>query len=274
MEAVYYLMLLLTGLGVGTVSGLLGVGGCFIMTPVQYFILTADGVDPSLAIKVAFGTNLLVVFPTALSSSARHHREGSVMWRYAAVLGAVGVPSAAAGSYTAILMPGDVLKTIFSLAIVFGALRMATARPVRKEGEPCGTMWLYAVLGMLFGFVTGLIGIGGGVLMVPLMVILLNYSMREAVATSTAVMIFTSLGGAVSYIILGLGQPGLPEYSVGYVNLIQWALLAGTSTPMAQIGARMAHRIDQESLKWIFISVILYIGLKMSGVFSALGLPI
>ena len=59
--------LLLTGIAVGFASGLLGVGGCFIMVPVQYWALTSIGVDPTIAIRIAFGTNLLVVLPTALS---------------------------------------------------------------------------------------------------------------------------------------------------------------------------------------------------------------
>ncbi|MGQ4872161.1 MAG: TSUP family transporter, partial [Candidatus Thorarchaeota archaeon] len=124
------------------------------------------------------------------------------------------------------------------------------------------------------GFVTGLIGIGGGVLVVPVMVIFLNFHMHEAVGSSTAMMIFTSLGGALSYMILGLGVAGLPEFSIGYVNLLQWVLLAGTSIPMAQVGAHIAHKINAKALKWIFIVVMIYMALKMIGVFDLLGLPI
>ena len=110
--------------------------------------------------------------------------------------------------------------------------------------------------------------------MVPLMVIFLNYHMHEAVGTSTAVMIFTSLGGAIAYMLYGLNVSGLPPYSLGYVNLLQWILLAGTSIPMAQLGVHFAHKINPKSLKWIFIIVMIYMGLKMIGVFSWLHLPI
>ena len=66
----------------------------------------------------------------------------------------------------------------------------------------------------------------------------------------------------------------LPPYSFGYVNLLQWILLAGTSIPTAQVGAHIAHKINPKSLKWIFIMIMVYMGLKMIGVFSWLGLPI
>jgi len=80
----YIIALLATGAGVGFASGLLGVGGCFIMIPVQYWIYTAIGVPADVAIKVAFGTNLLVVLPTAASGAWGHSRgkSGVVEGRY------------------------------------------------------------------------------------------------------------------------------------------------------------------------------------------------
>ena len=110
--------------------------------------------------------------------------------------------------------------------------------------------------------------------MVPVMVVILKFRIHQAIGTSTAMMIFTSIGGVLSYIIEGLGMPGLPEYSIGYVNLLQWILLAGTSVPMAQIGARTAHRLPAKQLKYVFIVVMIYMGLKMIGIFSWLHLPI
>ena len=271
---IYISALLITGALVGSISGMLGVGGCFIMVPVQFFALTAMGIDPTIAIRVAFGTNLFVVFPTALSGSLRHHKKRVVLWKHAIILGLTSVAFTFAGAWIASSLPGSILKTIFGSAILLGALRMATAHPIRVRGKPHANTLTYILLGVVFGFVTGLIGIGGGVLMVPLMVIFLNYHMHEAVGTSTAVMIFTSLGGTVAYLFYGLHTPGLPPYSIGYVNLLQWILLAGTSIPMAQVGAHISHKIRPKMLKWIFIMVMVYMGLKMIGIFSWLGLPI
>ena len=71
--------LLITGVGVGFASGLLGVGGCFIMVPVQFWALISIGVDPTIAIRIAFGTNLAVVFPTAISGAIGHNRKKAVL---------------------------------------------------------------------------------------------------------------------------------------------------------------------------------------------------
>ena len=87
-------------------------------------------------------------------------------------------------------------------------------------------------------------------------------------------MIFTSFGGVLAYMLYGLHVSGLAPYSIGYVNLLQWILLAGTSVPAAQLGAHIAHKIRPHGLKWIFITVMVYMALKMIGVFTWLGLPI
>jgi len=94
----HVLALLVTGLGVGFASGLLGIGGCFIMIPVQYWIYVSMGVEPGTAIKVAFGTNLFVVLPTAMSGSMGHHRKGAVWWKAAFVLGICGLIGAIIGA--------------------------------------------------------------------------------------------------------------------------------------------------------------------------------
>ena len=79
MQLIHILSLLVTGIGVGFASGLLGVGGCFIMVPVQFWVLASMGIDPTIAIKIAFGTNLAVVLPTALSGAIGHSRRKAVL---------------------------------------------------------------------------------------------------------------------------------------------------------------------------------------------------
>ena len=132
----------------------------------------------------------------------------------------------------------------------------------------------FILWGIPLGIVSGIIGIGGGVLMIPIMVYFLRFKMHQAVGTSTALMIFTAIGGSLSYLINGLGIQGLPPYSSGYLNWLQWILPAGCSVPLAIVGAKTAHLLTAKQLKYIFIIVVFYMGLKMIGVFSWLHLPI
>lgn len=274
MQAVQIIALLLTGIAVGFASGLLGVGGCFIMVPVQFWALKSIGVDPTLAIRVAFGTNLLVVLPTAFSGAMAHHKKGAVLWKAGVAFGIAGAIGAFGGAFIASHLPGKVLTMAFGIAIILGGLRMLTAKPPKIDEDPSNNLIDFILWGVPLGVVSGIIGIGGGVLMIPIMVFFLKFKMHQAVGTSTALMIFTAIGGALSYGVNGLGVVGLPPYSTGYLNWYQWIILAGVSIPWAVVGANTAHLLPAKQLKYIFIAVMFYMGLKMCGVFAWLNLPI
>lgn len=274
MQAAQVIALLITGIGVGFASGLLGVGGCFIMVPVQFWALKSIGVDPTIAIRIAFGTNLLVVLPTAFSGAMAHHKKGAVLWKAGITFGIAGALGAFGGAFIASHLPGKVLTTAFGIAVILGALRMLTAKPPKITDTPTDSLSAFILWGIPLGIVSGIIGIGGGVLMIPIMVYFLKFKMHQAVGTSTALMIFTALGGALSYWINGSGVAGLPPYSTGYLNWYQWAILAGVSIPWAVVGANTAHLLPAKQLKYLFIIVMFYMGVKMCGVFAYLKLPL
>ncbi|MCD6600248.1 MAG: sulfite exporter TauE/SafE family protein [Dehalococcoidia bacterium] len=274
MELTHIIALLATGIVVGFASGLLGVGGCFIMIPVQFWVYTAMGLPADIAIRVAFGTNLFVVLPTAMSGAWGHQRKGAVWWKAALVLGGCGLIGAYGGATIATHMPGSILKVIFGATILAGGVRMLTAKPPEVIEEPRDNPWLWVAWGLPLGIITGLIGIGGGVLMIPVMVLALKFKMHQAVGTSTAMMILTSLGGLIGYIVNGIGVAGIPSPHIGYVHIWSWLALTITSVGMAQVGATTAHKLPAKQLRWIFIAVMFYMGLKMIGVFDWLGLPI
>jgi len=128
--------LLITGLGVGFASGMLGVGGCFIMVPIQYWALTSIGVDPTVAIRIAFGANLLVVLPTAFSGAMTHHKKGAVLWKVGVTFGIAGALGAFFGAFIASHLPGKILTVAFGIAVILGAIRMLTAKPPQITDQP------------------------------------------------------------------------------------------------------------------------------------------
>ena len=274
MTTAHIIILLVTGAGAGFASGLLGIGAAFIMTPVQFIIYTDMGIPIDIAIKLAFGTSLLVVLPTAASGTWRHHIKELVWWRPAIIMGSCSLVAAFGGATLATSLPGEVLKVAYGAVVMAGAIRMLTAKMPKAEDKPKDNPWLWAAWATLVGFVSGLIAIGGGILMIPILVVALRFKIHNAVATSLAMMIFTSIGGAIGYIVNGLDVPNLPAHSLGYVNLQSWLLLAATSIGMAQLGAITAHRLPGNKIKYIFIALMFYMGLKMLGVFEWLGWPI
>ncbi|NPV61605.1 MAG: sulfite exporter TauE/SafE family protein [Methanotrichaceae archaeon] len=273
--AVYVIVLLAAGAAVGFVSGLLGVGGGFIMVPVQIWALTFMGIEETLAVRIAIGTSLAVILPTALSGCQGHSCRGVVRWRQGIALGISGLAGAFLGGGIAAQLPGDLLKFIFGLVVLASAAIMLAFRgKTILFSENQRGIFYFAASGFLVGIISGLTGIGGGVILIPILVLGLGFGMLEAVGTSSLAIAFNAAGGAFSYAVNGIGVPGRPPYSIGYIDLLQFTLLATTSILMARAGVRAAHRLPGEKLKYLFIVLMIYIGLRMIGVFGWLGLPI
>ncbi len=271
MTPVHIIILLVTGTVVGFAGGLLGLGGAFIMTPVQYVIFTDMGLPADAAIKLAFGTSLMVVLPTAVSGAWRHHRNRVVWWRVAIIMGSCGLVLAFAGATLAVHIPGEVLKIAFGVVVLIIAIRMLIARQSRFKAEAVDNPWLWVAWAVPIGFIAGILGIGGAIVLIPVLVLALRFEMHYAIGTSLAVVMLTSIGGVAGYVINGIGVAGLPPYSIGYVNLTSWFLLALTSVIMAQFGAVASHKLPAKYLMYIFIAIMFYMGLKLIGVFDWLG---
>jgi len=140
--------------------------------------------------------------------------------------------------------------------------------PVEAGEPPKSNPWLWAAWAAPIGLISGLVGLGGGVLAVPVMVLALKFRIHSAIATSLAFVMFTSIGGVIGYIVNGQGIAGLPLHCLGYVQLEAWGLLAATSIGMAQLGARATHRAPAHRLRYAFVAVMFYLGLRMLGVFG------
>lgn len=268
-------VLIATGAVVGFTAAMLGVGGGFIVVPVMYWVMTGAGVPDDIALRTAFGTSLLVIVPTVASSTYRHHKNGAVVWRVALVLGGLGLVGSFAGATLATYIPCDALKIGFGIFVLVIAARMLigiNSEGVSSDWSSSPRTVPLVVLGLVMGVIAGLTGLGGGALMVPALVLIFRFPMLRAVATSSAAIIFTAPGGIAGYIIHGLDVPGRLPYSIGYVNLAIALTLVVLSIPMAQLGAKAAHSIDGRKLRVLFVLVMVYVGLRMTGLFEAIGL--
>lgn len=109
-------------------------------------------------------------------------------------------------------------------------------------------------------------------MLVPIMIIALGFNLYQAIGTSSVAISFNALGGITAYAINGWGLEGLPSYCLGYIDLLQFLLLAAGSILAAPWGAKIAHRLPADRLKHIFVILMFYIGLKMIGAIEWAGL--
>ena len=259
----YFIGLILIGICAGFASGLLGIGGGFLIVPLQYFLLKYIGVEPDLAILISFGTSLAIIIPTSLSGAYRHTRTMDNIIKPGIRLGIFGIIGGALGGS---MIPSRILEIIFGLLLLFIAVNnIVNINKEREEAKIPFNLITTAIIGLLVGFSSGLLGVGGGIFLIAILTALLGFSMIEAIGTSSIFISLTAVGGFLSYMISGWGVSTFP-YSIGYVSIINFALIAAFSVPMASLGAKYAHRVPQKKLKIIFSVLVFYMALKMLGI--------
>lgn len=262
----YIILLLIGGCFGGLMAGLLGVGGGIILTPIQYYLLVAYGVDSNIAMPLSFGTSLAVIFVTMIRSTKKHYDNGLVVTTFLSYIMVLGFIGAVMGAFISTHVDVSVLKLLFGLMCFVAVINMILIKYPDNDDNISKSKLSHSLLGLVGGLLCGLLGVGGGIIMIPILTIVLKYPTHKAIGTSSASIIATSLGGLIAYMILGWNVPNLPAYSIGYVNLIQFVFLTITSTIVAGYAANLSKKVDSKKLKIVHILLVLYIGLKMVGV--------
>jgi len=255
LEPLLIVYLVVLGLCTGFLAGLLGIGGGMIMVPFLTAILTARGVSPDLAVKVAIATSMSTIVFTSISSLRAHHKRGAVRWDIVRGLApgiVLGAAVASMGVFA--ILKGAWLALFFALFVSFSASQMLLdKKPKPSRGLP-GTSGLLGA-GSFIGFLSGLVGAGGGFASVPFMT-WCNVVIHQAVATSAALGLPIALANTVGYVLAGQGVDGLPAGSVGYVFAPALIVIAAASVLMAPLGVKAAHALPVKSLKRVFASVL------------------
>jgi uncharacterized membrane protein YfcA len=248
--------LVLLGCGTGFLAGLLGIGGGMLMVPFLTLMLSHRGVPDGVAVKLAIATSMATILFTSLSSVRAHHRRGAVRWDIVRGM-APGIVAggllAGAGAFA--LIKGQVLALVFALFVGFSATQMLLNRkpaPSRQMPGPLGRV----AVGTGIGFLSGLVGAGGGFVSVPFMT-WCNVAIHHAVATSAALGFPIALANTVGYVIGGWSEPSLLPGQVGYLYLPALAIIATASVLTAPLGARAAHAMNVRQLKRAF-ALLLY----------------
>jgi len=249
-------LLALVGLGiaVGGVGTLLGIGGGFILAPV---LLTYYGLSPG----GAAGTSLVAVLANAISGTTAYLRRGRVDKRLGLVFTLGSVPGSILGAYATTLVSSGAFKAYFTLLLIATAAYIVVRRRVlggegiQGRGTPTSTksysLNLYTALvsSVASGFVAGFFGVGGGVVHVPVMLILVGIPAHTATATSHFILVFNAGFGLATHVSLG-------HVAFGMGVPIAIGALAG-----AQLGARASDKLSSRALELIFAFFVTVISL-------------
>jgi uncharacterized membrane protein YfcA len=254
--------LAVAGLVAGTLAGLLGVGGGMIIVPVVYQLCLLIRVDPGMAMRVAVATSLATIVPTAFASGRAHQARNAVDIEKVRQLGPPVVVGVMLGSQLAVRLRGGVLTALFGAMLLAIAVRMARTERAEPMPRQLRGTWSPALLGGTIGFLSGMLGLGGGSMIVPALHAL-RLPMHRAVGTSAVLGLIIALPGAIGFAIAGLGAEGRPPLSLGYINLVAFVVLSATTLVTAPLGARWAHSASGRTLRRLFACFLALVALRM-----------
>jgi uncharacterized protein len=232
---------ILVGLVSGLLSGLFGVGGGIVMTPGLQAILGARPI-------AALATPLPVIFPTALTGAYTYGRAGALDRAAATWMVGPGIAGAIAGSWVTDLVNVDLLLLVTAVLLAYQAVSILRGRRARAGRDPRpATPAVFAGLGLTAGFISGLLGIGGGLIMVPVMAGMLGMPLKRVLGTSLLV-------------IAALVVPGtIVHASLGHIDWALFVVVTIGAVPGARIGARIALGSHERTLRLLVGSFLLLI---------------
>ena len=257
------LALLGAGAAGGLMAGLLGVGGGIVIVPALDTALTLAGVDPAVALHVAVATSMATIVPTSISSSRSHARRGAVdgevirRWSLPIVIGAL------AGTLLASSVDARVLAGVFGTVALAAALKMLLPIDgmVLRQSLPGGPGG--ALIPAAIGAVSAMMGIGGGTLTVPALT-LCGQPVHKAVGTAALLGLWISVPATLGFLLAGTGGDDMPPWTVGYVSLAGFLIIAPVAWAVAPLGARLAHSLDRRRLSAAFGVFLFIVAMRMA----------
>jgi hypothetical protein len=257
MTAAALLALIIVGFAVGFLAGLVGIGGGVLIVPFLYFFYAhADwsgvSLPGALHATVAHATSLFIIIPTAIAGTATYARNGMVAWRTALPVAVFSMLLAAVAATLATRMPPELLKVAFGTFLILTGIQLLTRRAAHVSGPQRLNVAAAAATGAMVGIFSALLGVGGGLVAIPMLMYVVRLDIRHIAATSLAIVAFAATAGTLTYMFTGADTTGLPTGHVGYVHVAAALPMLPGAVLAARWGARLNQKLDARKLRWLF----------------------
>lgn len=254
------LLLMIIGAFAGVIAGLLGVGGGIILVPAFFYAFSALGYGGPDLMQVCLATSLATIIVTSVRSVIAHNRRGAVDWEILKTW-AVGI---VIGAVLGVMVVAQ-LKTV-TLQVIFGILALVVAfylglgRSEWRLGSEMPKGIGRAILSPVVGFLSVLMGIGGGSFGVPLMS-LYGVPIHRAVATASGFGMTIAIPSVIGFLLTKVDEA--PPYTFGAINLPAFLIVIGTTYLTTPLGVKIAHSMDPKPLKRVFAVFLTVVALNM-----------
>ena len=246
----------------GFMAGLLGVGGGIIMVPALYYAFSVLDFDIVTRMHLSVGTSLAIIVPTSIISTKTHMEYDAVDFKMVKTFGVLIVLGVLFGTFLAVSLKTPALVLFFAVFSCFVGLFFIFLREKLVESPKTISNTIKNISGLFIGFISVPLGIGGGSLMVPFMRTF-GYDIRKSIGTAAAVGFLITISGTTTMIISGkiIDNVNSP-FSIGYINLLGFAVFVPVTMVMARIGARVVYKINKKLLSRIFGCFLLMVSAR------------
>ena len=259
----FILLCLLVGVVAGFFAGLFGIGGGLLIVPVLVYLLPIVGVPESLLMSTALGTSFATIVITGFSSAQRHHKLGNVVWSAVKILAPSIMVSVFICGFFIGKLDRDISSKLFACLVVYLAVKMVLSiKPKTNKTVKPLTIQSSIIGGILIGMASSAAGIGGGGFIVPF----LNsrgIDMKKAIGSSAFCGMLLGTSGMFSFMLSGLGNAAMPEYSLGYIYFPAVLCITATSFFTSKLGANATAKLPVTTLKKGFALLLIAIAINM-----------
>ena len=246
----------------GFMAGLLGVGGGIIMVPALYYAFTVLDFDIVTRMHLSVGTSLAIIIPTSIISTKTHMEYDAVDFKMVKSFGIFILLGVIAGTFLAVSLKTPTLVLFFSIFAFVVGLFFIFVREKLMENPKKISDFVKNISGVIIGFISVPLGIGGGSLMVPFMRTF-GYDIRKSLGTAAAVGFLIAVTGTITMIIGGkLIDNVITPFSIGYINLLGFVVFVPVTMIMARLGAKAVYKIDKKLLSKIFGIFLLIVSVR------------
>ena len=262
-ELINLLLVLATAAAVaGFMAGLLGVGGGIIMVPALYYAFTVLDFDIATRMHLSVGTSLAIIIPTSVISTKTHMEYDAVDFRMVRSFGIFILLGVIAGTFLAVSLKTPALVLFFSIFAFTVGLFFIFVREKLMDNPKKISDLVKNISGVIIGFISIPLGIGGGSLMVPFMRTF-GYDIRKSIGTAAAVGFLIALSGTITMITGGKIIDNIKTpFSIGYINLLGFIVFVPVTMIMARIGAKAVYKIDKKLLSKIFGIFLILVSIR------------
>ena len=255
-------LLLVIGAFAGVLAGLLGVGGGIVLVPAFFYAFQTLGYGGDQLMQLCLATSLATIIVTSVRSVLSHNKKGAVDWDILRSWAPGIVIGAVIGMFAVAGLRSSTLQAIFGVLALIVGLYMGFGRSEWRLGQAMPRGIARATLSPGVGFLSVLMGIGGGSFGVPLMS-LYNTPIHRAVATAAGFGVLIAVPSVIGFLFVEIDPATRPPFTIGAVNLVAFVLVIAMTLITAPMGARLAHAMDSKPLKRVFAVFLVLVALNM-----------